>query len=189
MQATQKRLEGCPSNQVSAAAITSASDEKWRAFKCFFQSGRAKDLSARLYTRESKYTFCLELKWVPESLCPEVKLPGPTGLRTPASRKNLLHLRQAIFLFLCATPLHAVWGIRGRNFPVHSMIKIIIAEHDFIPNLTVAILEHPYPTKLERTCFPGFENEGTASIPAAGLGRVVRTVCTKSENFLPANGC
>ena len=30
--------EGCPSNQVSAAAMTSASDEKWRTFNCFFQS-------------------------------------------------------------------------------------------------------------------------------------------------------
>ena len=28
--------EGCPSNQVSAAAMTSALDEKWRPFSCFF---------------------------------------------------------------------------------------------------------------------------------------------------------
>ena len=28
--------EGCPSNQVSAAAMTSASDEKWRPLSCFF---------------------------------------------------------------------------------------------------------------------------------------------------------
>ena len=27
--------EGCPSNQVSAAAMTSASDEEWRPFDCF----------------------------------------------------------------------------------------------------------------------------------------------------------
>ena len=40
--------EGCPSNQVYAAAMTSASDEKWRPFNCFFQWGRAKDLSAPL---------------------------------------------------------------------------------------------------------------------------------------------
>jgi hypothetical protein len=32
----KKNSEGCPSNQVSAAAMTSASDEKWRTFKCFF---------------------------------------------------------------------------------------------------------------------------------------------------------
>ena len=37
MQATQKKKsEGCPSNQVSAAAMTSASGEKWRPFNCFF---------------------------------------------------------------------------------------------------------------------------------------------------------
>ena len=30
--------EGCPSNQVSAAAMTSASDEKWRTFNYFFRS-------------------------------------------------------------------------------------------------------------------------------------------------------
>ena len=29
--------------------MTFASDEKWRPFNCFFQSGRAKDLSAPLY--------------------------------------------------------------------------------------------------------------------------------------------
>ena len=28
--------EGCPSNQVSAAAMTSTSEEKWRPFNCFF---------------------------------------------------------------------------------------------------------------------------------------------------------
>ena len=28
--------------------MTSASDEKWRPFNCFFQSGRSKDLSAAL---------------------------------------------------------------------------------------------------------------------------------------------
>ena len=43
-------MEGCPSKQVSAAAITSASDKKWQPFNFFFlQSGRAKDLSAPLY--------------------------------------------------------------------------------------------------------------------------------------------
>ena len=30
--------------------MTSASDEKWRPFNCFFQSGRAEDLSAPLYS-------------------------------------------------------------------------------------------------------------------------------------------
>ena len=33
----KKNSEGCPSSQVSVAAMTSASDEKWRTFNCFFQ--------------------------------------------------------------------------------------------------------------------------------------------------------
>jgi len=50
LQATQKKnSEDCPSNQVSSAAMTSASEEKWRPFNCFFQSGWAKDLPAPLY--------------------------------------------------------------------------------------------------------------------------------------------
>jgi len=36
LQATQKNSESCPSNQVSAAAMTSPSDKKWRPFNCFF---------------------------------------------------------------------------------------------------------------------------------------------------------
>ena len=34
----KKNSECCPSNQVSAAAMTSASEEKWRPFNCFFFS-------------------------------------------------------------------------------------------------------------------------------------------------------
>jgi len=50
LQATQKKKsEAYPSNQVSAAAMISASDEKWRPFNSFFHSGRAKNLSAPLY--------------------------------------------------------------------------------------------------------------------------------------------
>ena len=33
----KKKSEGCPSNQISAAAMTSVSDEKWRPFTCFFR--------------------------------------------------------------------------------------------------------------------------------------------------------
>jgi len=39
LQATQKKKsEGCPSNLVSVAAMTSMMDEKWQTFNCFFQS-------------------------------------------------------------------------------------------------------------------------------------------------------
>ena len=35
----KKKSEDCPSNQVSAATMTSASDEKWRPFNCFSVQG------------------------------------------------------------------------------------------------------------------------------------------------------
>jgi len=37
LQATQKNSESFPFNQVSAAAVTSALDEEWRHFNCFFR--------------------------------------------------------------------------------------------------------------------------------------------------------
>jgi hypothetical protein len=43
----KKNSEDCPSNQVSVAAVTSASDVKWRPF-IFFWSGWVKELSALL---------------------------------------------------------------------------------------------------------------------------------------------
>ena len=69
LQATQKNSEDCPSDQVSAAAMTCASDEKWRPFNSFFQSGRAKDLSAPLYNANAETdvkTACLPVMAVSE---------------------------------------------------------------------------------------------------------------------------
>ena len=34
-----KKNSGCPSNQVSTAAMASASDEKWQPMRCFFSPG------------------------------------------------------------------------------------------------------------------------------------------------------
>jgi hypothetical protein len=45
----KKNSERCPSNQVSAVAMTSASDEKWRTFNCFFQSRE------RVVVRRARY--------------------------------------------------------------------------------------------------------------------------------------
>ena len=36
----KRNSKGCPSNQVSTAAMTSASDEKWRTFGFFFSPGK-----------------------------------------------------------------------------------------------------------------------------------------------------
>jgi len=40
MQATQKKSEGCLSNQVFKEPMTSASEEKWRPTNCFFSPGK-----------------------------------------------------------------------------------------------------------------------------------------------------
>ena len=63
-----------PSNQFSAAAMTSASDEKWRTFICFFQSGRAKNLSAPLcrcpaaLSGRCTWSFALCIRFFPTSV-------------------------------------------------------------------------------------------------------------------------
>ena len=36
-----KNSERCPSKQISAAVMTSASEEKWRPFNCFFSPGNS----------------------------------------------------------------------------------------------------------------------------------------------------
>ena len=54
----KKYSEGFPSKQVFAAAMTSASDEEYRPFNCFFQSGRAKDLSAPLCLALHPHVYC-----------------------------------------------------------------------------------------------------------------------------------
>ena len=41
----KKNSETCPSNQVSAAAMTSASEEKWRPFNCFGRKKKIHDSS------------------------------------------------------------------------------------------------------------------------------------------------
>ena len=79
----KKNSEGCLSNQISATAVTSASEEKWRPFNCFFQSDRAKDLSAPLYMELR--TLCLKIyirffffkKHSPDERGGGYKLPDP----------------------------------------------------------------------------------------------------------------
>ena len=52
--------------------MTSVSDEKWRPFNCFFQSGRGKDLSAPLYVQ---LLLALEILL-------QIKAATASGLRT-----------------------------------------------------------------------------------------------------------
>ena len=46
----KKISEICPSNQVSAAAMSSASDEKWRPFNCFFSRVGLRTYSTPVYS-------------------------------------------------------------------------------------------------------------------------------------------
>ena len=65
LQATQKKKsEGCPSNQVSAAAMSSASEEKWRSFNCFF---------SRVGLRTYQHPVLLILVYHPEITCSKIQ--------------------------------------------------------------------------------------------------------------------
>jgi len=60
---SNKNSECCLSNRVAVAAMTSASEEKWRPFNCFFfQSGRAKDLSASVHLYGSGYRIIVDIE-------------------------------------------------------------------------------------------------------------------------------
>ena len=63
---SKKNSEGCPSNQVSAAAMTSASYEKWRPFNCFYSRVGLKTYQHPLYvfilafvTCHTNHIFCV----------------------------------------------------------------------------------------------------------------------------------
>ena len=95
LQATQKN-SGCPSNQVSAAAMTSASDEKWRPFNCFCSR-----VGLRTYQYPCKFTpltsifyqfsyscqLCIVKKSLPQRKQTESPLPRPTG-SCPLEKSN-----------------------------------------------------------------------------------------------------
>ena len=50
--------EGCPSNQVSTAAMSSASDEKWRPYNCFFSQVRLKTYQHPCTTHTARLVEC-----------------------------------------------------------------------------------------------------------------------------------
>jgi len=76
-----KKLEGCRSNRVSTAAMTSTSDEKWPTFNCFFSRV---GLKTYLHPDTVRYapayglfhcSMSLSVKWLPldrtfSQLCP-----------------------------------------------------------------------------------------------------------------------
>ena len=71
-----KKFRSCPSNQVSAAPMTSASDEKWRSSNCFFQS-REQVVLRRGQIRR--------IWWVIKTMEAQVR-PFPLGYKCPVSR-------------------------------------------------------------------------------------------------------
>ena len=53
MQATQKILKLCPPNQAYAAAVTSASEEKWRFFNFFYSGEQTVDPKNRDHDQDT----------------------------------------------------------------------------------------------------------------------------------------
>jgi len=95
LRATQKNSEGFPSNQVSAAAMTCASDEKWRTFNCFFQSRK------QVVVRRGQIR---RIGWVSKTLETQVgqffsglQVPGEPG-HCRARTRSLRELTAAFFL-------------------------------------------------------------------------------------------
>ena len=82
---SKKNSEACPSNQVSGATMTSASDEKWRPFNCFF-SVQIRRIGWVIKTREAQVgQFLLGCK-CPVSRGIVVKEKDPLG-DLPAPRR------------------------------------------------------------------------------------------------------
>jgi len=111
--------EGCPSNQVSAARMTSASDENWRSFNFIFQS-REQEVVRRGQIRR--------IGWVIKTLEAQVS-QFLLGCKCPVSRgivvqeqvllgdirrgfflQNVLHLHQQRWVILRVDSL-ALWKI------------------------------------------------------------------------------
>ena len=86
----KKNSEDCPSNQVSAAAMTSASDEKWRPFNCFFFQSREQVVARRDQIRG--------IRWVIKTLEAQVG-PFPMGCKCPVSRVIVLQNNTPLVTF------------------------------------------------------------------------------------------
>ena len=93
----KKNSEGCPSNQVSAAAMTFASDEKWRPFNCFFQS-RERVVVRRGQIRIIGWVVKISEAKVSQFFC-RVEMPGePWHCRARTTPTGELLAELAFFL-------------------------------------------------------------------------------------------
>ena len=131
-----KKSEGCPSNQVCAAAMTSTSEEKWRVFNCFFlskelvvvQRGQIQRIGWVINTLEAQVGQFLLGSKCPVSRGIVVQEQGHLG-ELPAAffLQNVLQLHQHRCVILRVNSL-ALWKIineedavlipknRGQNF-------------------------------------------------------------------------
>ena len=95
----KKNSESCPTNQISAAAMTSLSEEEWRPYSCFFQSSRATDLP-----RISTPVFDIRLDSLLRFLCCftsvylTVRLRWPVGLLSAGLRDH--NFQKLVFLYI-----------------------------------------------------------------------------------------
>ena len=130
--AFKKYSEGFPSNQISAAAMTSASDEKWRTFSCFFQSreqvvvqrGQIRRIGWVIKTLEAQVGQFLQGCKCPVSRGIVVQEQDPLG-EIPAAffLQNVLQLHQQRWLILRVDSL-VLWKIVSEEDAVLIPLKI-----------------------------------------------------------------
>ena len=119
----KKNSEGCPSKQVSAAAVTSMSDEKWWPFNCFFSPGKQvvvrwgqiQRIGWVIKTVEAKVgQFLLGCKCT-VSRVTVVQEQDPLGdLPAPFFLQNVLQLHQQRWVILLVDSL-ALWKINEKD--------------------------------------------------------------------------
>ena len=97
----KKNSESCPNNQVSAAAMTSASHEKWRPFNCFFSR-------VALRTYQHSYTgLFISPSGISELDCVTTK--------TDTTERSISIGRESLQVFFCTRGLGVLPGstVRG----------------------------------------------------------------------------
>ena len=143
-----KKKSGCPSNQISAAAMTSASDKKWRTFNCFFQfreqvvvrRGQIRRIEwviKKLEAQVGQFFFSgLHVPGEPEHCRARTRSPWWPSRPAAFFLQNVLQLHQQRWVILRVDSL-ALWKIinvedavllpknRDENFPVDFCIRNI----------------------------------------------------------------
>ena len=102
----KKNTESFPSNQISATAVTSASDEKWRRFNCFFIRVELSSYQNPLYVqRWNVFVFYI---WDMKSLFVITYFNNSTAVPFDALTPRRLLPRFTFTLRRCTTPKRIV---------------------------------------------------------------------------------